>query len=472
MYCEEMDAPTTIIRSAEEETQITLLSRTTGVGIPTDRPLFWRALDTMPPSDTPQELALWAELRRQVPEALHNTSPLFREPEPPAPDRGPDDRLQFQEWFALFAPRLGLTMRVSTTLGNWVADYDNAPVERAGWIAGLEERRRRGDPEETIQRLLERVRATAQVPCVNPLDGKIMLSSWAGPSDHRETSYHCILEGDLVMIGLHLFLGIHDREDSIALDLSILDELQGVMARLPERRMQMMHDYGMDKIRLRNPRGGWSAFDKRDNWSWGKVERIFMLLRPSQKYGTVRERVERGASIDPHGHWILCVYERRDNVVHIYDSREHLVDWQRVEVLKVIRNMLTGFGLFSAGLSLPGRMPEGIEGAGMAEPIPRVRIAYSQEADWECGHFVIHQTRIILRRGSHRGDVLWDEWASVNTKANWRRLDLRRDTQNHREVTAPQREHSRTLMAQTMADFREFVEARARAGLWNIMRPG
>ncbi len=451
-----MHAPA-VIRSEEEASRAALTARAVSdLQIDAlDRTLLWRAIDTMPGGRTAPELSLWAELARQI-----DPDRYFREPEPLPPARGhPDDRLQIQEWFALFEPKLGLTIRVSETLGNWIADYDHAERKRVEWTTV--------DPEGLVP-----VLRLDYVPCVHPHTKRVLKSSWAGPPEKRENSYHCVLQKDFVMTAFHLFLGIHQRDDAIALDLSVLDELQGSFDRLPERRTQLMHDYGMDKIRLINPMAVWSPFDNRNDWSWGSVERIFMLLRPSIKYETAKSRIEGAAALDPHGHWVLCVYERRTNVVHTYDSREHLEERERTGVLEVIRNMLTGFGLFNQGLSIP--LTDPTDGAArMVEPNDRVRAAYSQEADWECGHFVIRQTEIILRRGgSHGGGMLWDEWASQNTKANPGSMDnLRRLMDNYTRFVAPQREYSRRLMAQTMANLRLFVEARAQAGLWNIIRP-
>lgn len=411
----------------EDVPRTTLASRAVPGALGLRRDLLWRGLHD---ADREDRVApeIWTQLRNQAPLAAPPDGPLFSR------------SLGIFPPFALFAPNMGLTLRLGDVFGAFLRDY----ARRAA----------------------------------------------------------CILEGDLIMGAIHLFLRTRWRPDVVALDLSALDQIQPDMLELPQRRREMMLDCGLGKVRLR---GGWVPLDETAGWNWGPVNRVFMLVRPSLDFRTVRERVGNLEGLKRTGHWVLVVYDRRIPEVVLYDSKEYVEAKTRIEHTQAVWNILLGYGIFSENLVIdpttverdrwnqerPSRLDSPTDRdwtRRMAEwrdrepqtplfppgtvllrvPDEPVRLAYSQAEDWECGSSAIHMARVLLS-----GQDVWEAWASPVTKRH-RRLGTGRLTsdpfvEEFSAVTVPQRRYARdTLLRATMRDLVAYLRRMRDSGLWRI----
>lgn len=296
----------------------------------------------------------------------------------------------------------------------------------------------------------------------------------------------CLLSGELIVAAVHLFLGARWRRDVIALNLSLLDQMLPDMSQLPQRRREMMADCGLGKVRALTRR--WAPLDSRGAWSWGAVRWVYMLVRPSVRFSTVRERVGNLSGLLETGHWVLTVYDRRADQVMLYDTREYVTAENREAHVVAVWNVLTGYGLFSRRLIVDPEIPHATlleawrkrnprtRGAAprlrarpansmlLAIPAWRLRIAYSQGGPWECGVSVIHMARILLA-----GRDLWQSWASDATKRRADELTVVPGTRGFTEVTLPQRKYAREeLLEVTLRDLVAYLDRMAASGLWRI----
>ncbi len=393
----------------EDVALTTLAARAVPTLIPLRRDLFWRGLQDLGP---PEPSDVWVQLRNQS--GVHPDSPLFED----TPREGETFTL-----FALFAPHMGLTVRLREVFHSWKTDYD-----------------------------------ASKGRCLMD-DGKVAMSTIA-PS---RRAFHCELEDGLIMAAIHLFLGVRWRKDAIALDLNILDKIHPDLRDLPQRRRQLMRDYGLGKVRPATT--GWESLDRDAAWSWGQVRWVYMLLRPSQQLSTVESRAGNFEGLALVGHWVLVVYDRQVRQVMIYDSKEYLKASDRSSAIRQVRNILVDYGVFSTKLVIDPiigweKRMEVI----LTVPEEPVRIAYSQRFDWECGQTVIRMARVLLE-----GQALWNDWASPDTKAAGPgRLTTDFSNLDYETVTVPQSRYARTLLRSTMADLSAYLEGMD--DLWDVIK--
>ena len=122
----------------------------------------------------------------------------------------------------------------------------------------------------------------------------------------------------------------------------------------------------LDKIRLKTRH--WEPLDHTPAWDWGSVRQVFLLIRPSLTYERLRTRIGESDYRRGAGHWVLAVYVRRTNVLHVFDSREYSLPRDQRRHLEAVQSILIDYGLFSTDLFI--ETPETLRREG-----PRIKIA-------------------------------------------------------------------------------------------------
>lgn len=409
-----MDPPSTL--RADEVPSMRLIARANPELLHARRLLFWRALDRLP--HRRGDAAIWAELRRQIPKKT--TLPggrrvKFNYFEEPVHERS-------LPLVALSAPKMVLTDNARIALEKWHADY-------------------------TIR-------------------GEV-----------------CDLEEDLIKAALFHLVGLLGRDDVIALSLASFDAISHdrvsplPLVQLAMMRRELLRDSGMDKIRLKLG-VEWAPLDSPESWDWGAVKQVFLLVHTGIGWSNWehrywwRDRVGKKAVLDTIGHWVLCVYVREANTVHVFDSSAYVVPEDAYAHHEaVVRRLLDpDINLFTPAktkISVPSRVKEDPPGA--------VRIAYSQKADWECGSFVIHMAKLIAKgMDPASGEAIWNAWTSEEVKrqyalpgGNRLTIQLILVDVDDTELTNRQRIYTRKREARTMRELADLIKDRNKA--WHVL---